>query len=245
MGNSTQRRGLPGCRVTAFLLAALVVAGLGCAGTPRGPQPAAYRYFTEPDSGDGWSRKIRGWQLREPGSHASPGSSSTAAIRGANEVAAGPATEPPSGTDLSAKYASVRSARRRQLARELASWIQSQAREHYIEDGPDDHWATLDETLRGNGDDCDGLELLTFHLLHDLGFRGEEVYRAVVYRRSDGQHHMVTLWFEDRDDPWVIDPTSAMTSGMPRMSDVPEWVPIKVFSEDRDFTVRSNALAIR
>ena len=49
----------------------------------------------------------------------------------------------------------------------------------------------------------------------------DEVYRAIVFRRSDGQHHMVTFWFEHPDDPWVIDPTGAMTSGMPRMSEMP------------------------
>jgi hypothetical protein len=49
---------------------------------------------------------------------------------------------------------------------------------------------------------------------------------------------MVTLWFEDRMDPWVIDPTGAMTSGMPRMSSMPNWVPLKLFSEDVEFSVR-------
>jgi hypothetical protein len=50
---------------------------------------------------------------------------------------------------------------------------------------------------------------------------------------------MVTLWFEERADPWVIDPTGAMTSGMPRMSEIPDWVPIKLFSETENFTVRA------
>jgi hypothetical protein len=54
---------------------------------------------------------------------------------------------------------------------------------------------------------------------------------------------MVTLWFEDRDDPWVIDPTGAMTTGMPRMSEVPGWEPLKVFSEDERFTVERVPLA--
>ena len=49
---------------------------------------------------------------------------------------------------------------------------------------------------------------------------------------------MVTLWFEDSKDPWVIDPTGAMTLGMPRMSELKAWVPIKVFSEDLEYTVR-------
>ena len=97
---------------------------------------------------------------------------------------------------------------------------------------------TLEETLQGDGDDCDGLELLTFHGLRDLGFRDDEVFRSIVYRPSDGQHHMVTLWFEDPNDPWVIDPTGAMTPGMPRMSQLPAWVPLKVFSETAEYTVR-------
>jgi hypothetical protein len=65
------------------------------------------------------------------------------------------------------------------------------------------------------------------------------VFRAIVYRPADGQHHMVTLWFEDPADPWVIDPTGAMTTGMPRMSELRDWVPLKVFSETREFTVRA------
>jgi hypothetical protein len=75
--------------------------------------------------------------------------------------------------------------------------------------------------------------------LRELGVAEEEVYRAIVYRPADGQHHMVTLWFEDTDDPWVIDPTGAMTTGMPHMSELRDWVPLKVFSESHEFSVRA------
>ena len=54
---------------------------------------------------------------------------------------------------------------------------------------------------------------------------------------------MVTFWFENRDDPWVIDPTGAMSRGMPRMSELHEWRPLKVFGLDRDFTVERRAFA--
>jgi hypothetical protein len=47
---------------------------------------------------------------------------------------------------------------------------------------------------------------------------------------------MVTLWFENRDDPWVIDPTGAMTRGMPHLSEVSGWRPLKVFDETHEFT---------
>ncbi|HXV35841.1 MAG TPA: hypothetical protein VEC18_01760, partial [Myxococcota bacterium] len=207
--------------------------GWGCASSLDAP--LGFRYFATPPPDDAWSHKIESWQVRE--------SAERRAI--AAEVAATPAVA--SGddergargnpADLRAKFEAFRRESRRAQARELAEWIQQRAREHYVADGPIDHWATLEETFRGNGDDCDGLELLVYQLLRDLGFGDDAVFRAIVYRRSDNQHHMVTFWFEDPNDPWVIDPTGAMTSGMPRMSEVPGWAPLKVFSEDRNFSV--------
>jgi len=217
---SAQRRWALWC---ALLLAFTGIGG--CRSTlARVP---AYQYFARPAMDDAWSAKIRGWQERERRSHVP-----------ATVAKAGVVTPTPSVPgDLRAKYDSFRSEQKRHMARDLAEWIQQQARDHYVPDGPVDHWATLEETFEHNGDDCDGLELLVFNMLRELGFSDAEVYRAIVVRRSDGQHHMVTLWFEDSQDPWVIDPTGAMTLGMPRMSEMPDWTPLKVFSEDRNFTV--------
>ena len=205
-------------------LGAMLLAVGGCR-TPI-PAGAEYRYFEAPLEADAWSRKIRGWQRRERADVVTPA-----------VAAEPPRVDPSERGRLREKYASFRAEQKRALARDLAGWIQREASDHYVPDGPVDHWATLEETFRTNGDDCDGLELLVYHFLRELGFDDDEVYRAIVYRPSDGQHHMVTLWFEDRGDPWVIDPTGAMTHGMPRMSEVAGWVPLKVFSEDRDFTV--------
>jgi hypothetical protein len=221
-----------------FGIAAMgIVLGLGCAGTYYGG--VAYRYFEAPDPDDPWSLKIEFWQARERGERREGPRSTTAPVAGSGNPGAGAAGV----GDLEAKYSSYRNASRRATARDLAKWIQDQAKDHYLPDGTVDHWATLGETFRSNGDDCDGLELLVYNFLRDMGFGEDEVFRAIVYRRSDGQHHMVTFWFEDPEDPWVIDPTGAMTSGMPRMSEVPEWSPLKVFSEDEDFTVRTEFVA--
>jgi len=213
------------------VLGVVLALGFGCATPPS--SPPVYDYFATPRPDDPWSRKISRWQVRER------------TDRGEDRLRApAPVAEPGREElrqalpqDLSGKYESFRAERRRAMAREIAGWIQEQARDHYVPDGPIDRWATFTETLRDNGDDCDGLELLTYNLLRDLGFGVDEVFRAIVYRRDDGQHHMVTLWFEDRNDPWVIDPTGAMTAGMPRMSEVPGWVPLKVFGESENFTV--------
>jgi predicted transglutaminase-like cysteine proteinase len=224
--------------IAGALLAGLAVAiGWGCAGSLYGM--VAYDYFTAADRKDPWSRKIEFWQARERAERRGGSVPTPAAVAGPGESDANTTGV----EDLKAKYDAFRNERKRALARDLADWIQAEAKHHYLPDGPVDHWATLDETFRTNGDDCDGLELLVFNFLRDLGFAENEVYRAIVYRRSDGQHHMVTLWFEDADDPWVIDPTGAMTSGMPLMSELPDWVPLKVFNEDDSFTVRNEIIA--
>ena len=226
MGFSTQPR-----RVSHWILALALGLGLGCAG---GTSRAGLDYFGAPAPGDPWSRKIEGWQARQV---AADGRSGARELR-RREPSAPTPPAPASASDLGRDYASFRSDQRRGLARSVADWIQAESARHYREDGPVDHWATLQETLKRGGDDCDGLELLVYNALLDLGFGRDEVFRAVVYRRSDGQHHMVTFWFEDPQDPWVIDPTGAMTYGMPRMSELPEWAPLRVFSETRDFVVR-------
>jgi len=219
-------------------LVVALLAGLGCATPSTGVLPG-YDYFATPDTDDPWSRKIRRWQSRARTDRGEDWVRTPAAVAESGEST----REAALPERLEHKYNAFRAVRKRELAAEVASWIQSQAQEHYVPDGPIDRWATLTETLRENGDDCDGLELLTFNLLRDLGFARDEVYRAIVYRRSDGQHHMVTLWFEDREDPWVIDPTGAMTTGMPRMSDLPDWAPLRVFSSEENYTVERSRFA--
>ncbi len=224
------------------VVAALLFSGMGCATIlPDTLSETGLDYFQRPQPDDVWSPKIAGWQRRErfDAGLLAPLESGPA-VESAGYSAANerlPADQADEG-GLRAKYFDFRAGRRRALAAEVASWIQSEAKQHYREDGAIDHWATLEETLARGGDDCDGLELLAFHALRDLGFSASEVYRAIVVRPSDGQHHMVTLWFEDPEDPWVIDPTGAMTLGMPHMSDLPEWTPLKVFSESIEYTVR-------
>jgi hypothetical protein len=210
-----------------LLGAALLLTAGGCRTALPISAEDELSYFNPPAPDDAWSRKIRGWQQREQVAPAGPA-----------PVAVGPPrVDPAERGSLRNKYNEFLIERKRQVASELATWIQEQSRDHYIPDGPVDHWATFEETMQNNGDDCDGLELLVDHMLRELGFREDEVFRAIVVRPSDGQHHMVTLWFETPNDPWVIDPTGAMTTGMPRMSQVAGWKALKVFSEKRDFTV--------
>lgn len=234
--------------ISLWLAAAILVVGMGCARIPlRGADGAGLDYFSRPAPDDVWSPKIEGWQRRErfDAGLIAPLESGPA-VESAGFSAANEALPDDQADEsgLRAKYFRFRVERKRALAREVAAWIQTEAKQHYREDGAVDHWATLEETLARGGDDCDGLELLAFHALRDLGFAASEVYRAIVVRPSDGQHHMVTLWFEDAKDPWVIDPTGAMTLGMPRMSELREWMPIKVFTDEIEYTVRDRGPAL-
>jgi hypothetical protein len=227
-----------------FALATVLSVGPGCATTHRfASSSGALRFFEPPTLDDPWTPQIQSWQARERALPNVELLKPAAAV--SNPASAGdgrPAPRVGPSGDLRGEYFAFRAEHKRTAARELAAWIQSTSKQHYIPDGPVDHWATLSETLARNGDDCDGLELLAYHYLRDLGFRADEVYRAIVFRPSDKQHHMVTLWFENPNDPWVIDPTGAMTQGMPHLSEIPGWVPLKVFSETEEFTVRGQSL---
>ena len=234
MAHPTRR---PGGRRFAALLLAL---GLGGGCVMGLPISNAWDYFATPKPDDPWMRKIAQWQERERSDLGSASAPAPAAVAGSGTGAVEPG---PSPRDLRSEYDAFRGAQRRSLARDLATWIQRESEDHYIPDGPVDRWATLQETLDANGDDCDGLELLVYRMLREFGFGADEVYRAIVVRPSDGQHHMVTLWFEDRSDPWVIDPTGAMTTGMPHMSEVPGWRPLKVFGLEERYTVESLPVA--
>jgi len=210
----------------------------GCAHIrPLAAPRSELAYFTRSAPDDPWRPKISGWQARERAEHVD------LAVAPASVSGAGDGGPAPEAATLREKFASFRREQQRKQASEVAAWIQENARSHYRPDGAFDHWATLDETLAADGDDCDGLELLAFNLLRELGFSKAEVFRAIVVRPADGQHHMVTLWFESPDDPWVIDPTGAMTSGMPRMSEVPGWQPLRVFDDEREFTPQELASA--
>lgn len=217
----------------------LGVLALGCSGVLI-PNTLTYRYFETPEVDDPWSPKITAWQIRDRNGGAQAAERIAASTR-TTTGAVSDGRQGRRGEGLRSKYLGFQAERKRRTAREFMNWIQAQATEHYIPDGPVDHWATLEETLRGDGDDCDGLELLVFHGLRDQGFAEDEVFRAIVHRASDGQHHMVTLWFERPNDPWVIDPTGAMTRRFVRMSQLPEWAPLKVFNDRQEYSVRRDS----
>ena len=101
------------------------------------------------------------------------------------------------------------------------------------------------DVAASNGDDCDGLDLLTFMLLRKLGFSQNEIFRSIVVERDSGQHHMVTLWFEagDKTNPWLLDPTGVVTDRLVRLSDVPTWSPIEIFDEARHYRVEESPRA--
>ncbi len=199
-----------------------------------------YRYFEPPHEQDPWSGKISQWQWRAQGGVSVTGPAPTSSSKGKAEihaVSSALSDGEPDGANLQSKYENFQMEKRRALAQDLALWIQDQSKVHYVPDEEIDHWATLEETLAKAGDDCDGLELLTYNLLHEFGFEESRVFRSIIHNESDQLYHMVTLWFEDPEDPWVIDPTGAVGPGMPKMSELTDWLPLKIFNQTQEFTV--------
>ena len=95
--------------------------------------------------------------------------------------------------------------------------------------------------MASGGDDCDGLELLTFNLLRRMGFQEGELYRAVLRDLDAESYHMVTLWFPDgeRRDPFVLDPSGQATKRVLPLSELAGWAPVAMFDEASGFRVEA------
>jgi hypothetical protein len=195
-----------------------------------------FDFFAPPRPDDPFYSKVLDWQRR-------------AQSEDAPDAVALPVPTPADDPDaypfgvLRDKFDRFLIGHKRALAREFTVWSQRQARLHFKLDPDttltDDHWPTLGEFFATNGDDCDGLDLIAYGLLREAGFRADEIYRMVVRRERDGANHMVTLWFEDRADPWVIDATGAMTYEMRKASKLPPgWLPRVMFNENEVYSVR-------
>ena len=211
-------------------VAGLAVALMSCV---HHPSAVATRldFFAEAGVDNPWNRKIQNWQSRHQ---------ADATVR---DVETG--VPSPSSAELATAYEEFTLKMRRQIVADAVQWVQSQSHRFYRSDGEYDHWATLGEVIKTGGDDCDGLDLLTFVLLRRLGFSEHEIYRAIVVERSTGQHHMVTLWFEGGDptNPLVLDPTGVVAREVVALSSVPQWTPIELFDEQTHFAVQAHAVS--
>jgi len=219
---------------SAAACAALVALALGCAsGGARAPQSARHFDFfgaatPGDDVADPWYPKVVEWQgrMQSEGKRLPPTDRS---LRGSEQ----------SGKLLVAMSA-FREEERRDVAKRVTDWSQHLARRYYkwdpnSQDPNFDHWPTVGELLANNGDDCDGLDLIAYQLLREFGFPQNSLFRAVLRRDRDKANHMVTLWFEDPKDPWVLDATGAVTFEMRLFSQLEGWTPTKVFNERTQF----------
>ena len=202
-------------------IAIAATALLSCAHAVEGLPAVSLNFFAPAPDDNPWQQKIQNWQARH---HLDP-------IRRGE----GPRRD----SELAAEYSHFAGEMRHWIAAETVAWVQEHSRRYYRPDGDRDHWATLGEVIESGGDDCDGLDLLTFQTLRRLGFGESEIFRAILVERETGQHHMVTLWFENgqHGDPFVLDPTAVVTSGMVRLSAVPTWEAIELFDETAHFRV--------
>jgi len=217
----------PTRRLVASALA-LLLAG-ACASAPP-VSPTGFDFFAVADPDDApWYEKIEDWQQRMRFEERQPLRSQPAS-RFAERY-----------KRLDGKLGAFVAKGRARLASQIAVWAREEGRRHYRVDVDQtlegDHWPTYRELAERNGDDCDGLDLIAYHLLVAFGFPREQLFRAVVNRDVDRKNHMVTLWFEDPKDPWVFDATGALTRKLRRFSQTTGWTPTAVFNEREQFSV--------
>jgi predicted transglutaminase-like cysteine proteinase len=219
--------------LVSFALPALLAAG--CATKSAPPEPQFHFFAHNAPSDDPWFEKVSEWQSRAREDFPTASTFELRSQLMEPQLAA-------KSDVLGLKIAGFALEEKRQLARRINTWAQVQAHSFYkIEDDDDpagDHWPTFGELLDNNGDDCDGLDLISYRLLLEFGYPRDRVFRAIVRRNSKRTNHMVTLWFEDPEDPWVLDATGAMVLDVKRFSAVEGWTPTKMFNESVQYKVR-------
>jgi hypothetical protein len=211
----------------------MLFATFGCASSPSGGGGRHFDWFSQTGVGTGddlWYAKVEEWQGRAR----AEGTRLPKTDRGLRSAEF-------SGQLLHA-MAAYRDSERRELAKRITDWTQRIARKHYKFDPGNndplyDRWPTVGELLANNGDDCDGLDLIAYQMLREFGFPPEQIYRGIVRRNKDNANHMVTLWFEDPSDPWILDATGAVTVTFRRASELPGWTPTKLFNLSEQFNV--------
>ena len=113
------------------------------------------------------------------------------------------------GASLRSKYSSFQASQRRETAREIMAWSQQRgAQGTHLEQG-----------------------------LREMGFSRREIVQAVVQSSADGRRHSVTLWFETRNDPWVLAATGTAPSQMTRLSQLGHWVPVELASNSAGYRI--------
>ncbi|MGM0422022.1 MAG: hypothetical protein ACQEQL_02880 [Pseudomonadota bacterium] len=110
--------------------------------------------------------------------------------------------------------------------------------------GPNEDWETLSEVILENGDDCDGLAMLSRQLMIDAGIPKSEIFfLAYLTTAEDAPDHGVIMW-NDPDhphDPIAIDSTGYISNQPYRLSAI-DWpahdiMPFFRFNEDSFSTV--------
>jgi hypothetical protein len=126
-------------RLLALAAGLALALGSSCASPER--LRSHYSYFERPELHDAWSAPIARWQARERLRRVSP--RLLQPVRAPAPVALPPVAAssnlgaPP---PLRTRYSTFLAFQRRRLAREVSGWIQEEAREWYVEDGPLDVW---------------------------------------------------------------------------------------------------------
>jgi hypothetical protein len=113
----------------------------------------------------------------------------------------------------------------------MLDFIQHWSSTNYLSDNDWDYWPTLSFVLRTEREDCDGFELLMYHSLRERVTSGK-VFRAIMSSDIRIVHHMVTLWFDNKNDPILMDPTGVIVDKPVRLSKTNGWKILVMFDDN-------------
>jgi len=104
--------------------------------------------------------------------------------------------------------------------------------------GKIDYWPTTREMKEIRREDCDGQAIAKYGLLKEVGFPLEELALVIgMVMDATGRFssmHMVCCWYENEDDPWVLD-NGALGYGddIWKGSQIANFKPLVAFNEEK------------
>lgn len=110
-----------------------------------------------------------------------------------------------------------------------------------------DYWATVREMITDPEtqrlmDDCDGFTGIKYDKMKEAGCPVGELSWIICLYTPNQTGHMVCAWWEDPDDPWVMDIPGVELSVW-KLSERSDLRPLYAFNENSMFEIRQKGVS--
>lgn len=101
--------------------------------------------------------------------------------------------------------------------------------------GKVEHWPTTTEADKVLFEDCDGFAVAKYSRARYAGIPIDQLALTICNYTPTGEGHMVLAWWDNPDDPWIMD---NIDPDMLRSSQRTDLQPIEAFNEERRWIIR-------